>query len=114
MSFEVRTVGSALLNYSVDGVAVSKTVNRLAFRKNNLTGSYAGHLAASPDNPGGASYEAMTITIDDGDSGFVMQTRAEGPTQYPSGAGCTYTAPPNVQYGEQRLISGTYSCGGST
>jgi hypothetical protein len=93
---------------------VSKTVNRLAFRKNNLTGSYAGHLAASPDNPGGASYEAMTITIDDSDSGFVMQTLPQGPTQYPSGAGCTYTAPPNVQYGEQRLISGTYSCGGST
>ena len=110
MTFDVRDRVSASLVYTVDGVSVTKTVNRFALRKNSLSGSYLGHLASSDDDPGGSRYEAMSITIDDGDSGFTMQTRPEGATQPRSGANCTYTAPPASQYGEQRFVSGTYSC----
>ena len=112
MSFEARDRNSATLGYTVDGVSVTKTVNRYAFRNNTLTGTYLGHLATSADDPGGPSYEPMSITIDDGDSGFTMRTRPEGITQSLSGANCTYTAPAAIQYGELRRVSGTYTCVG--
>lgn len=113
MAFSVRDRSTASLTYTADGVAVTKTVSRYAFRKNSLTGTYLGHLAASEDDPGGARQEAVAITIDDGDGGFVMQTRPEGGTQSPSGANCAYTAPPATQYGEMRRVSGTYTCTGA-
>lgn len=110
MSFDVRDAGSAVITYSVDGVAVTRTVNRYAMRKNSLTGNYVGHIAASGDNPNGTGYEAVAITIDDGDSGFVMRTQPQGATQARSAANCTFTGPGNAQTGEQRFVTGTYSC----
>lgn len=110
IAFDVRDASSALLIYSVDGVAVTRTVTRYAMRKNSLTGNYAGHIAATDDNPGGANYEAVTITIDDGDTAFVMRTQSQGPTQSRSAANCTFNATPGAQYGEQRFLAGTYTC----
>lgn len=112
MTFDVRDRSSATLSYTADGTSVTKTVSRYAFRKNSLTGTYLGHQATSEDDPGGLRHQAMTITIDDGDSGFVMQTRLESDMQLPPGATCTYTAPAATQYGEQRRVSGTYACVG--
>src|SRR6185369_11238782 len=34
----------------------------------------------------------------------------QGATHAHSGASCTYTAPAASQFGEQRLVSGTYTC----
>jgi hypothetical protein len=111
MTFDVRDASTARLDYTVDGVSVTKTVSRYAFRKNNLGGDYVGHVAASQDNPGGANQEAVTISIDDGDAGFVMRTQPQGPTQTRSAASCTFTGPSApVQSGEQRSISGSYAC----
>lgn len=104
MTFDVRDAASASLTYTVDGVSVSKTVNRFAFRKNDLSGRYAGHLAATPEDPGGTSHDELEITIDDGDGGFTMQTVG---LAAPS---CSYTAPPARQLGAQRFVSGTFSC----
>jgi hypothetical protein len=112
MSFAVNANGTAALNYTVDGVAVSKTVSRFAFRRNDLSGTYLGHLISMPDDAGGSSYEAMTIAIQDNDGGFQMQTTPIGATQFNSGANCTYTAPGAAQAGEQRSVSGTYACAG--
>jgi hypothetical protein len=111
MTFDVRDRNTASLIYTVDGVSVTKTVNRFALRKNSLSGSYLGHIVASEDDPGGARQQAMTITIDDGDAGFSMQTRVETDFLPSPGATCTYTAPPASQFGEQRFVSGSYSCG---
>lgn len=110
MSLDVRDANSALLTYTVDGVSVTKTVNRYAMRKNSLSGTYAGHIVGSDDNPGGANDEAVAITIDDGDATFTLRTQSQGPTQARSAANCTFTGPADVQYGEQRFVSGTYSC----
>lgn len=114
MTFDVRDRSSALLSYTADGVAVTKTVNRYAFRRNSLAGTYLGHLASSEDDPGGARYEGMSIAIADDDNGFVMRTSPEGSTQAGSGANCTYTAPTPLQFGEQRFVSGTYTCASGT
>jgi hypothetical protein len=103
LGFEGHVDGSGVLTYSVDGVNVSKNVNRFAFRKNNLTGTYLGHqVQGFPDPAVPARSEAMTITIDDD----FPTTRIT--TQAASGS-CTYTAP-LAQLGELRILSGTFSC----
>lgn len=114
MTFDVRDRASATLSYTVDGVSVTKSVSRFALRKNSLTGTYLGHLASSEDDPAGASAEAMSITIDDGNAGFTMRTQPQGAIQPRSGANCTYTATAPIQFGEQRLVSGTYTCDGGS
>jgi hypothetical protein len=110
MTLDLLNRATALLSYTADGVAVTKTVSRFALRKNSLSGTYLGHLAGSEDDPGGASSEAMSIAIDDGDASFVMRTQPQGAPHLRSGASCTYTAPPALQYGEQRAVNGTYTC----
>jgi len=110
MTLDLRNRATALLSYTADGVAVTKTVSRFALRKNSLSGTYLGHLASSGDDPGGVASEAMSIDIDDGDASFVMRTQPQGATHAHSGASCTYTAPAATQFGEQRLVSGTYTC----
>lgn len=114
MTLDVRDRNSASLVYTVDGTSVTKSVSRFALRKNSLTGSYLGHLVAAEDDPGGARQQPMTITIDDGDAGFSMQTRTESDMQTPPGPNCTYTAPAAAQFGEQRFVNGTYACANGT
>jgi hypothetical protein len=101
MSFEARGANMATLFYSVDGVFVTKTVNRFAFRKNNLTGTYHGYqVAVSVDSS--PRWEAMTIDIEDSFPVTRITTDA-------ASGRCTYVAP-LAQVGEQRVFSGTYSC----
>ncbi len=104
MTFDVRDAGTATLAYTVDGVTVNKTVRRFAFRKNDASGRYVGHLQATPADPGGTSDDPVDITINDSDTGFSMQTVG---LAAPS---CSYSAPPAQQLGEQRFVSGTFSC----
>jgi hypothetical protein len=104
MTFDVRDANTAALTYTVDGVTVNKTVNRFAFRKNDVTGHYVGHLQGTVEDPGGTSDDPVEITIDDSATGFSMQTIG---LAAPS---CTYSAPPAQQFGEQRFVSGTFTC----
>jgi hypothetical protein len=108
MTFVLQENGDGLLSYNVNGVAVSKRVNRFAFRKNDLTGNYQGHVVMRLDDPRGASYDDATITIDDqGDRVNMHIVIFTGPT-------CDY-AGQSIQYGSQRSVYGTYTCaGGST
>jgi hypothetical protein len=99
MTLTTRGDGSATLSYSVDGVAVEKRVARFAFRKNNFSGTYLGHLVA--DN--NAGHESATVNIDDSGSNFLMQTVTA------SSGTCSYIAPVS-QMGHIRLMSGTFSC----
>ena len=88
----------AQLDYSIDGVSVRKMVSRFAFRKNDFSGSYAGHVQSERDN----TVEDMMFTIGDGAS-FTMQAAGA------SGATCTYSAP-GAQQGNMRIMNGTYTC----
>ena len=101
MSFTVQPDGTAQLTYGVDGVGVSKVVQRYAFRKNTLTGTYLGHRWS-----GFQPSEPVEITIADDGNTFTMDTSAS-----PRGfdGSCRYTAP-LAQVGEQRRMEGDYSC----
>ncbi|HUQ27077.1 MAG TPA: hypothetical protein VM051_00700 [Usitatibacter sp.] len=99
MTFQVQPDGSALLTYGVDGVGVSKVVNRFAFRKNTLTGTYLGHRRS----PYGET-DAVSITIADDGGTFNMDVVGNG-----NDASCHYTAP-LAQRGEQRRMDGNFTC----
>jgi hypothetical protein len=101
MSFQAHADGTGLLTYGVDGVGVSKTVRRFAFRKNTFTGTYVGHRTS----PAGV-FDAIAISINDEGDTFAMDT-----TDIAGGfeGSCHYVAPVE-QVGEQRRMAGTYSC----
>jgi hypothetical protein len=105
MTLILRESGEMSLTYTVNGVNVVKTVSRFAFRKNDLSGSYQGHVVARADDPRGATYDDATFTIDDqGDRVQVHIHIFTGPT-------CDYTLN-SIQYGAQRSLYGDYSCAG--
>jgi hypothetical protein len=111
MSFQQLSDNQAFLGYTADGVAVSKTVNRFIFRKNDLTGSYLGHTVANnADAPAGLTYNAVFIDINDGDAGFSMSMRP-APTAS-NVETCNFNGPPALQVGEYRSVAGTYTCSG--
>ncbi len=104
MSFFVGDNGVGQLTYSVDGTTVfNKFVQRFAFRKNDLSGSYRGMLVMRSDDPRGQSYDDAQMTIDDG-SQFVMNIDIF------TGPKCTFTGQ-SLQAGSLRSAAGTYSCG---
>jgi hypothetical protein len=107
MTFVLRENGDGSLQYTVNGVTVTKTVNRFAFRKNDLSGSYQGHVVARGDDPRGATYDDATFTIDDqGDRVNMHISIFTGPT-------CDF-AGQSIQYGSQRSVYGTTTCAGGT
>jgi len=99
MTLTTRADGTASLSYSVDGVAVQKTVTRYTFRKNEFTGTYSGHFAADND----AGHESASINIDDRGDSFIMQTVTA------ANGTCSYVAP-GLQMGHIRIMKGTFSC----
>jgi hypothetical protein len=107
MSFFVNESGAGQLTYSVDGTTVTgKFVQRFAFRRNDLSGSYKGMLVMRQDDPRGQSYDDAEFTIDDRGDEVVMNMKVfTGPT-------CTYTGP-SIQIGSLRSIAGTHTCGGT-
>ena len=98
MNFFASADGTGQLTYSVDGVTVSKPLQRFAFRKQDFTGSYLGMWGH--DRP-------ATITIDDSGPDFRMRMVDEI-----GGFGtCDFVAP-FLQAGSQRTMSGSFTCGG--
>ena len=106
MSFSIvgNDPNDGRLTYTADGVTVTKRVNRFAFRKNDLSGTYQGSVVMRSDDPRGGSYDDAEFTIDDQGDRFTMSIVIyTGPT-------CTFTGQ-STQYGAQRSVSGTYACG---
>ena len=107
MNFVLQENGDGSLSYTINGVTVTKTVNRFAFRKNDLSGSYQGHVVARADDPRGATYDDATFTIDDqGDRVNIHVKIDTGPT-------CDFIGR-SIQYGSQRSVYGTHNCEGGT
>jgi len=107
MSFVLQANGDGSLTYTVNGITVVKSLNRFSFRKNDLSGSYQGHVVMRADDPRGGSYDDATFTIDDQGDRVNMHIKIfTGPT-------CDF-AGSSIQYGSQRSMYGTYTCGGTT
>lgn len=98
MTFRARPDGQASLSYSVDGVQVSKPLQRYTFRKNDFSGSYIGAWAHD---------RQATFTIDDSGSDFRMQMV----DRFGGKGTCDFVAPLS-QSGSLRTMSGTFTCTG--
>ena len=97
----------AVLDYSVDGVSVAnKQLERFAFRRNSLSGTYAGHITALGNNDRGVQLGAMTIEVNDSDNAITITMRGAKGT-------CTMRGT-RSQVGRQVIASGAYDCGGAT
>jgi hypothetical protein len=102
------TGGTAYVALRIDGVLLpTKTLRRFTFRRDDLTGSYVGHVM-SPAGTGPESRDEISIAINDASSTLSMTTNswARGPCLYQGDRG---------QSGDMVSIVGRYSCtnGGS-
>ena len=104
LTFVLQENGDGSLSYTANGVTVAKRVNRFAFRKNDLTGSYQGGVVMRSDDPRGGTYDDADITIDDrGDRVNMRIAIFTGPSCDFAGQG--------IQYGSQRSVYGNFTCG---
>jgi hypothetical protein len=117
MTVNFATQSTGTLTYSVDGATVTKTIQRFAFRNNDLSGNYVGGMVALSNNcqdPVNNNITAdvhglMTVTHS-GNPRFVIEFSARNGT-----AVCTFTGA-YVQEGKLGSIpNGTWACtGGAT
>ena len=110
MRFDQVGRDAATVQYTIDGVTVTKSVRRLTFRYNDLVGNYAGHVEMPPPNAsiGGVPLGATSFAVTDSPGGGTTITT------HAAGGDCTFSGQPldSQQYGQYRLIAGTYSCTG--
>lgn len=101
-----HTVSNATLTYSVDGVFVSKPVERQMFRANNLTGSYTGAEigTATGCTAGSGGFENATTMSVTQTGNAISIVSALGST-----LSCTY-AGTYLQAGRMGQILGTMTC----
>jgi hypothetical protein len=96
---------SGTLTYSVDGVVVTKAIQRQTFRANNLTGNYIGgakYLLSGCGAPTGTEMSALYAINHSGSSATISASLA-------SGANCTYSGT-YTQAGSMGEIVGTMTC----
>jgi hypothetical protein len=110
-----RTVGtmtvtlgqdSATVDYTIDGVRVTKQVSRFTFHPTTLDGSFVGYTYERQS--GGFQIrrdQVMSITDDGANVTMLTQSASEG--------SCTWTGP-HRQDGQLEIVSGTYTCGSRT
>ncbi len=104
-------VDAATLNYSVDGISVTKALTRHTFRNNDLTGSYAGvfrETSSSCSNPAnnGTVESIVGVTISNAATMLAITTNENGSI-------CNYSGNYR-QSGRMGSSTGTYNCPGLT
>ncbi len=111
VTFNLTNLTTATINYSVDGVAVTKSLVRQLWAINNMTGSYQGGQVGTNSNCGGAGIEgyveeAGTYAINHTDNGVTMTYSGVNNT-------CTYSGQ-YAQAGKMGLVTGSFQCTNGT
>lgn len=107
MTVVAPTMTAATLSYSVDGIAVTKSIQRYTFRYEQYDGTYAGTHSetwSKCDNPAenGTRTEHPTYVFSLVGMQLTIQATASGRT-------CTYTGP-YTQAGQLGRVEATYTC----
>lgn len=105
--FEANGSDSAALEYTVDGVKVTKSVQRLTFRQHDWTGLYFGAVRAGHHGCAAGFVPAFIY-----DSGFVHVDHRGGAfslTMQGAKAACEFTGA-YTQHGRLGEAQGTYAC----
>jgi hypothetical protein len=102
MSFDSYGNTTGFLDYSIDGfTATRKVLDRYTFRRNDLSGTYIGHLVPILDDRGVPT--GSTVFNVSGSSTIVFSTQS-------AAGNCTFSSPQNYQGGQLYLVGGTFSC----
>jgi hypothetical protein len=110
MTFEVYGDRTGFLDFTADGVTVTrKALDRFAFRRNDPSGSYVGHIFSTV-NDRGIPTGPMTMAIADSAGGTTVNMQSA------AGPSCTFSVPFNAkaQYGHLLLLAGTVTCSNGT
>jgi hypothetical protein len=104
-TFRFDAASLAAFSYSVDGVAVNKTLTRQTLRANNLAGSYVGTMVGTYSGCGvdGYAEDPVLMQIDHVDPSISIQTSFNDET-------CTYRGS-YAQSGRMGRIEATIDCG---
>jgi hypothetical protein len=101
------STGQGTLNYTVDGIAARKAIQRQTFRENSLAGSYLGvfstTLSGCPAGNGGRETIGTAIVSHAANNAIAITTSLNG------GGGCNY-AGTYVQSGRIGQVVGSISC----
>jgi len=110
-TFTLNDLSHATLTYTIDGVTVSKSLERLTFKNEDLTGTFAGgySIRASSCTPssinGIQEVDGLLSISQTGTSVHMVATS--------SGLGCTFNGTYS-QIGKLGSVDGTYTCTDST
>ena len=108
-TFTLHDLNHATLVYTVDGVVVTKELERLTFRFEDFTGNYAGgysvrNSSCTPSTLNGIEEIGGYLTVTQSGSSMAINATAS------TGASCTFNAT-YTQTGKIGQVSGTYFCG---
>ena len=107
VSFAAGQIGSGAISYTVDGVSVTKSIQRQTWRNENVNGVYLGAISGSYGGCGAArngTFESsITLTVGH-DGGSTITMREEGPGYF-----CNYSGI-YTQSGRMGQIEGTGTC----
>ena len=111
VTFNLNSVTSASMSYSVDGVTVSKSLTRQTWKAEDYTGTYVGGSlgtnAGCSSNGYGEEVDVFTAT-QNGTAFSMTATNVQVPTST-----CTYTGTYS-QDGRMGSVAGTYRCSNGT
>jgi hypothetical protein len=107
-SFALQSINQATLTYTVDGVLVSKSVERQTWANENYTGTYAGgySIRLSSCNPAfynGVQEISGLLTVNQNGTSFAMAASSTG------FAPCSFSGTYS-QAGKLGQVDGSYSC----
>jgi hypothetical protein len=109
LTFDSDTVNTATLSYSVNGVNVTKSIQRQTWGNEDFAGSYSGGMifdaAGCPTNNGHQQQLGTVAITQAGGPGSAMSVQSSPAT----GGSCTYSGT-YTQMGHMGGLSGTYSC----
>lgn len=107
VSFAAGAISVGAIVYSVDGVQVSKNIQRQAWRSDNITGIYVGGSLGTYSGCGGTGdgyFEQQVVITVSHDGGSTLTMREDG-----SGYTCNYTGG-YTQAGRMGQIQGFGTC----
>jgi hypothetical protein len=115
MTLNFPTQAAGTLQYTVDGVAVTKNISRFAFKNNDLSGNYVGGMTAISNTCTNGANNNQPVLI----AGFMTVTHSGNPrfvVEFSTNAGvpatCTFTGAYTQEGKLGNIPNGTWSCSG--
>jgi len=109
LTFNFDSANTATMQYSVNGVAVSKSISRQSWRNNSLAGNFIGGLTAQGSNCGGGVANGPVLILYQLSVQHAANQQVSMSLSNDSGQVCTFVGG-YLQSGKLGSISGSWGC----